>query len=43
MATTDDIKGDINDLNQIAKTQQSDKKLKEKLSELISFDVDAKQ
>lgn len=43
MATTDDIKGDINDLIRIAKTKQSDKKLKEKLSEIISFNVDAKQ
>ena len=43
MATTDDMKENISDLNEIAKFGRNDKKLKEKLVEFITLNVDSKQ
>lgn len=43
IATVDDIKADINSLNEIVKSKGNGKKLKVKLREIITFNVDIKQ
>ena len=43
MTVTDDVNGTINNLNEITRSKQRDRKLKAKLSEFIQFDVKAKQ